>query len=211
MAEEPEPISAHDRDLMRLATRDTPDEFLMALQVMARQRLSEQVGLLVNGMIIVGEISDPEVLAALIQVRRGRQIERAERPEGLSDAEWDEVAQSWIDEPITMLEDQRRREAELDEALEPYLERGTPRSREIPAELERELEAARITSHLTLTNVTITAPGVNATTNVPVLRIAVRQVAGWWLAPLNEDGTTSITLWDGEPHLFDDGDASDDD
>ncbi len=211
MAEEPEPISAPDRDLMRLAARDTPDEFLMALQVMARQRLSEQVGLLVNGMIIVGEISDPEVLAALIQVRRGRQIERAERPEGLSDAEWDEMAQSWIDEPVVMIEDQRRREAELDEALEPYLVRGTPRSREIPADLERELEAARITSHLTLTNVTITAPGVNATTNVPVLRIAVRQIAGWWLAPLNEDGTTSITLWDGEPHLFDDGDASDDD
>ncbi len=125
MAEEPEPLSAPDRDLMRLAARDAPDEFLMTLQVMARQRLSEQVGLLVNGMIIVGEISDPEVLAALMQVRRGRQIERAERPEGLSDAEWDEMAQSWIDEPVAMIEDQRRREAELDEALEPYLERGT--------------------------------------------------------------------------------------
>lgn len=207
MPAEPEPLSAPERDLMRLAARDTPDEFLMALQVMARQRLSEQVGLLVNGMIIVGEISDPEVLAALIQVRRGRQIERAERPDGLSDADWDELAQSWIDEPVAMIEDQRRREAELDEALEPYLEHGTPRSREIPAELERDLEAARIGSHLTLTNVTITAPGVNATTNVPVMRVAVRQVAGWWLAPLNEDGTTSITLWDGEPHLFDDADA----
>ncbi len=42
------------------------------------------------------------------------------------------------------------------------------------------------------------------------MRVSVRQVAGWWLAPLNEDGTTSITLWDGEPHLFDDGEPADD-
>ncbi|MFT4035627.1 MAG: hypothetical protein QM679_08640 [Patulibacter sp.] len=203
-----EPLSGSERDLLRLAVRDAPDEFLMALQAMAKQRLHEQVGLLVNGMIVVGELDDPEVLASLMQVRRGAQIERAERPDGLTDSEWDELAQEWISEPVRMIDELRAREAALDEALEPYLsgegDEGT-RSREIPGELERQLEGFRTSSHITLTNATITAAGVAATTSVPVMRIAIRQVAGWWLAPLNEDGTTSISLWGGEPRIFGDG------
>lgn len=207
MADDDAPLAGSERDLMRLAARDTPDEFLMALQAMAKQRLNEQVGLLVNGMIVIGELSDPEVLAALMQVRRGAQIERAERPDGLSDEEWDELAEDWISEPVRMVEDLQAREAALDEALEPYLSGdGPPRSREIPGELERQLESFRTSSHITLTNATITVAGVNATTSVPVMRIAIRQVAGWWLAPLNEDGTTSISLWGGEPRVFGDGD-----
>jgi hypothetical protein len=208
MADDDAPLAGPERDLMRLAARDTPDEFLMALQAMAKQRLNEQVGLLVNGMIVVGELGDPEVLAALMQVRRGAQIERAERPEGISDEEWDELAQEWISEPVRMVEDLMEREAAVDEALEPYLaaDDGPPRSREIPGELERQLESFRTSSHITLTNATITAAGVQATTSVPVMRIAIRQVAGWWLAPLNEDGTTSISLWGGEPRVFGDAD-----
>jgi len=208
MANDDEPLSGRERDLMRLAARDAPDEFLMALQAMAKQRLHEQVGLLVNGMIVIGELGDADALASLMQVRRGAQIERAERPEGLSDAEWDELAEDWISEPVRMVEDLREREAAVDEAIEPLLEGddGPPRSREIPGELERQLEAFRISSHITLTNATITAAGVNATTSVPVMRIAIRQVAGWWLAPLNEDGTTSISLWGGEPRIFGEGD-----
>ncbi|MBO9534001.1 MAG: hypothetical protein J7513_13605 [Solirubrobacteraceae bacterium] len=208
MADEDAPLHGPERDLMRLAARDAPDEFLMALQAMAKQRLHEQVGLLVNGMIVIGELGDPEVLASLLQVRRGAQIERAERPDGLTDAEWDELAQDWISEPVRMVEDFQAREAALDEALEPYLsgDDSPPRSREIPGEMERQLEGFRTSSHITLTNATITAAGVNATTSVPVMRIAIRQVAGWWLAPLNEDGTTSISLWGGEPRIFGDAD-----
>ncbi|MEH3052466.1 MAG: hypothetical protein PGN13_00465 [Patulibacter minatonensis] len=206
--DEDAPLTGPERDLMRLAARDVPDEFLMALQAMAKQRLHEQVGLLVNGMIVIGELGDPEVLASLMQVRRGAQIDRAERPEGLSDAEWDEIAQGWINEPVQMVEDLRAREAALDEALEPYLSgEGPLRSRDIPAELERQLETFRTSSHITLTNATITAAGVTSTTSVPVIRIAIRQVSGWWLAPLNEDGTTSISLWGGEPRVFGDGDG----
>jgi hypothetical protein len=206
MADDDAPLTGPERDLMRLAARDTPDEFLMALQAMAKQRLNEQVGLLVNGMIVIGELSDPEVLASLMQVRRGAQIERAERPEGLTDEEWDELAEEWISEPVRMIDDLMAREAALDDALEPYLGGdGPPRSREIPGELERQLEGFRTSSHITLTNATITVAGVSATTSVPVMRIAIRQVAGWWLAPLNEDGTTSISLWGGEPRVFGDG------
>ena len=164
-----EPLSGPERDLMRLASRDAPDEFLMALQAMAKQRLHEQVGLLVNGMIVIGELGDPEVLASLLQVRRGAQIERAERPDGLSDEEWDQLAQDWISEPVRMVEDLQAREAAVDEALEPYLEPedGPPRSREIPAELERQLEGFRTSSHITLTNATITVEpgGQKATTD----------------------------------------------
>ncbi len=37
-------LTGPERDLLRLAVRDAPDEFLMALQAMAKQRLHEQVG-----------------------------------------------------------------------------------------------------------------------------------------------------------------------
>lgn len=198
------PLSGSDRDLLRLATRDAPDGFLMSLISMARQRLREHVGLLVNGMIVIGEINEPEALASLLQIRRGTQIDRAERPTGISDAEWEEMVDDWISEPMQLVKDLRRREAELEEELGRLADDGPPRSREIPAELERQLEAMRTYSHITLTDVTITAPGVRATTSVPVMRIAVRQIAGWWLAPLNEDGTSSINLWDGEPRIFED-------
>lgn len=202
MADNDAPLTGSERDLLRQAVRDAPDEFLMSLLGMARQRLREHVGLLVNGMIVIGELNEPEALAALLRVRRGAQIERAERPEGLSDEEWDAMSQDWITEPTRMVEDQRAREESLDEAIEPYTVDGPPRSRDLPGELERQLEALRTYSHITLTDATITAPGVPATTSVPVMRIAVRQVSGWWLAPLNEDGSSSINLWDGEPRIF---------
>lgn len=202
MADDDTPLTGSERDVLRQAARDAPDEFLMSLLGMARQRLREHVGLLVNGMIVIGELNEPEALAALLRVRRGAQIERAERPEGLDDDEWAEMAQDWITEPTRMVEDQRAREESLDEAIEPYAIDGPPRSRDLPGELERQLEAMRTYSHITLTDATITAPGVPATTSVPVMRIAVRQVSGWWLAPLNEDGSSSINLWDGEPRIF---------
>lgn len=198
------PLSAQDRDLLRVAIRDAPDAFLMSLIGMARQRLREHVGILVNGMIVIGEINEPETLASLMQIRRGTQIGRAERPEGVSDAEWEQMVDDWISEPARMVQDLRNREAELEEALAPFTdEDALPRSREIPAAIERQLEAMRTYSHITLTDVTITAPGVRATTSVPVMRIAIRQISGWWLAPLNEDGTSSINLWDGQPRVFD--------
>lgn len=197
------PLSATDRDLLRVAIRDAPDAFLMSLIAMARQRLREHVGLLVNGMIVIGEINEPEALASLLQIRRGTQIARAERPDDATDAEWDEMVADWISEPTRMVQDLREREAALEEALGPYAEGDDlPRSRDLPAALERQLEAMRTYSHITLTDATLTAPGVRATTSVPVMRIAVRQIAGWWLAPLNEDGTSSISLWDGEPRIF---------
>ena len=115
----------------------------MALQAMAKQRLHEQVGLLVNGMIVIGELGDPEALAALLQVRRGAQIERAERPEGLTDAEWEEMAQDWISEPVRMVEDARAREAALDEALEPYL--ASPRGRADLGRIRRRLFTGPLT------------------------------------------------------------------
>lgn len=202
MADNDAPLTGSERDLLRQAVRDAPDEFLMSLLGMARQRLREHVGLLVNGMIVIGELNEPEALAALLRVRRGAQIERAERPEGLTDDEWEAMSQDWITEPTRMVEDQRAREESLDEAIEPYTIDGPPRSRDLPGELERQLEALRTYSHITLTDATITAPGVPATTSVPVMRIAVRQVSGWWLAPLNEDGSSSINLWDGEPRIF---------
>ncbi|MDO9354727.1 MAG: hypothetical protein Q7T55_13600 [Solirubrobacteraceae bacterium] len=202
MADDDTPLTGSERDQLRQAVRDSPDEFLMSLLGMARQRLREHVGLLVNGMIVIGELNEPEALAALLRVRRGAQIERAERPEGLSDDEWEVMAQDWISEPTRMVEDQRVREEALEEAMEPYGSDSLPRSRELPGELERQLESMRTYSHITLTDATITAPGVPATTSVPVMRIAVRQVSGWWLAPLNEDGSSSINLWDGEPRIF---------
>lgn len=202
MGSDDDPLTGSERDQLRQAVRDAPDEFLMSLLAMARQRLREHVGILVNGMIVIGELNEPEALASLLRVRRGAQIERAERPEGLSDDEWEAMALSWINEPTSMVEDHRAREEALEEALEPFAVDGPPRSRELPGELERQLEALRTYSHITLTDATITAPGVTSTTSVPVMRIAVRQVSGWWLAPLNEDGSSSINLWDGEPRIF---------
>src|SRR4051794_32291548 len=120
MADDETPLTGPERDMLRQAVRDAPDAFLMSLLAMARQRLREHVGLLVNGMIIIGELNEAEALASLLRVRRGAQIERAERPDGLTDDEWDAMAEGWITEPTRMVEDQRAREAELEEAIEPY-------------------------------------------------------------------------------------------
>lgn len=196
------PLTGPERDALRVASRDTPDRFLMSLIAMARQGLREQVAFLVNGMIIVGELGEPEALADLMRVRRGSQTDRAQRPDGISDEEWTDMLDAWVDEPSQMVAEQREREAALEEAIAPYAADGPPRSRELPSELERRLESLGTFSHVTLTNATITAPGVPVTTPVSVMRIAVRQIAGWWIAPLNEDGSSSIHLWDGEPRMF---------
>ncbi len=196
------PLTGPERDALRIASRDTPDRFLMSLVAMARQGLREQVALLVNGMIIVGELGEAEMLAELLRVRRGSQVGRAQRPDGVSDEEWESMLDEWVQEPTRMVADRRDQEEALEAAMEPYSEDGPPRSREMPAELERKVESLSTHSHITLANVTITAPGVTVTTSVPVMRVAIRQISGWWIAPLNEDGTTSIRLWSGEPKMF---------
>lgn len=197
-----EPLTAGERDAMRVAVRDRPDQFLMQLLGMARQGLREQIAILTNGMIVVGELSEPETLAEQMRVRRGSQVDRAERPPGVSDEEWEAMLQDWVDEPARMVADRRSQEQELEVALEPHAVDGPPRSRELPGQLERRLEALSTHSHITLANATVTAPGVTVTTSVPVMRIAIRQIAGWWLAPLNEDGSSSVRLWGGEPKMF---------
>lgn len=204
MDNEDEPLTGPERDALRVASRDVPDGFLMSLLAMARQGLKEQVGLLVNGMIVVGDLSSPEALAELLHMRRAAQSSRAERPEGLSDDEWDELLAQWISEPSRAVAQQRVQEELLERDLRPYAIDGPPDRHTLPGELERQLESLRTYSHITLTNATLTAPGLSNTTTVPVMRIAVRQISGWWVAPLNEDGSSSIRLWAGEQRMFGD-------
>ena len=67
-----------------------------------------------------------------------------------------------------------------------------------PAELSRRLILHETRHYLTVVDAQILAPGQPAATRVPVMRVAVAEVSGWWIVPLDKNGNASLQLWTGD-------------
>ncbi len=66
-----------------------------------------------------------------------------------------------------------------------------------PAELARRMIVHDSRHYLTVVGAQILAPGQPAATRVPVMRVAIAEVSGWWIVPVDENGNASVQLWTG--------------
>ncbi len=193
-----EPLGPADRDMAALGSYAVQDGFLLDLIMLADNGISTSVGLLVNGMIVLGAVSSPSLAAGEVDAERERIAGMSERPGSMSDEEWEEARDRFAGANRRALERTARDRARLarDVALfagdEPVDEAAAP------AELTRRLIAHRARPFLTLCDVQIIAPGNPGIARIAVLRVAVGQINAWWVIRHDELGRASFPLFEVE-------------
>jgi hypothetical protein len=193
------PLSTAELDLARVAVRLAPDEFLLDLLELADHReggMGFGVGLLVNGMIVMGQLTSREEIAKHSDDEYRTLIERVPKPENVSTEEWSKIRERFSTMASTAVVQLRDEHSKLDEDLRQQVGEDDWDIRSVPGSLARRLVSASARSHLTLLGARIFAPGQAGVTQVPVMRVQLSQIAGWWLLRTNEAGDSKFALWE---------------
>lgn len=184
-----------ERDTLDLSLRSTPDPFLGDLVELAQHGTELAVGLLVNGMVIIGRLDRSEAIASELATMRQRLIDASPKPEGQSDEQWAAVREGFANAPLNYVGERNQAEAALHEQLSERAVDGVVNMDELPATLARQAREVGTRAHITLTDARIAAPGQDGMTGLTVLRVAVQHVTAWWFAMPDEQGRSNIELW----------------
>ena len=188
-------LSATDRDLFDLALRTQPDPFLSDLVELAQHGTELAVGLLVNGMVIIGRLNRAEAIARALTTMRQRLIDVSPKPEDQTDEQWEGVRESFANAPLQFVADRQNFEAAVMEQVSQHVVDGSVNVSELPEELARQVREVSVQAHITLTDARINAPGQQGMTALDVIRVATQHVTAWWFAMPEADGTSNIELW----------------
>jgi hypothetical protein len=184
-------------DLANLAAHAPhADGFLTDLVELADSGIGTVVGLLVNGMVVVGTITSPEIFAEELDRERRRLAEsmKSSRPEGTSADEWAEGLERFATTNARLLaeiekdRDRVANEVEDDENA-PWDYSSPPRG------LARESLELNVRHFLTLRDPQIVAPGQPGSIKPKALRVALNRVVAWWPIPLDKDGRARFQLF----------------
>ncbi|MEA2302539.1 MAG: hypothetical protein QOE44_3074 [Solirubrobacteraceae bacterium] len=190
-----DPLAPADQDLAALGSYAVQDGFLLDLIMLADSGISTSVGLLVNGMIVLGAVSPPSLAAGEVDAERRRIVGLSERPEEMSDDEWESARERFAEanrRALDRTEDARNR---LERDVELY-GGGEPIDEALaPAMLTRRLIGHRARPFLTLCDVQLVAPGNPGIARIAVLRVAVSQIGAWWVIRHDETGRASFPLF----------------
>jgi hypothetical protein len=190
-----DPLAPADQDLAALGSYAVQDGFLLDLIMLADSGISTSVGLLVNGMIVLGAVSPPSLAAGEVDAERRRIVGLSERPEEMSDDEWESARERFAEanrRALDRTEDARNR---LERDVELY-GGGEPIDEALaPAMLTRRLMGHRARPFLTLCDVQLVAPGNPGIARIAVLRVAVSQIGAWWVIRHDETGRASFPLF----------------
>lgn len=184
-----------ERDTLDLSLRTAPDPFLGDLLELAAHGTELAVGLLVNGMVVIGRLDRDESMAQALATMRRRLIDRSPQPEGQSDEQWAAVREGFSNAPLGYVAERKAIEAQVHQELQSRAVDGVVDTDELPRSLARQFRELTANTHITLTDARVAAPGQEGMTVLPVMRVAARHVTGWWFAMPNEDGTSNIELW----------------
>ena len=173
------------------------DAFLEGLMELADGGLGSVVGVLANGMIVVGAIATGRALAEELDSQLEVMTRSVERPSDMSVEEWDERRELWIRRNTRAYEEAEKERASTEAEVEAE---GDPTfGYDIkPQGLARKALDSHIRTMLTLVDVQIIAPAQHGRVKLPVLRLAVQQIAAWWPISVDEEGKASFQLFDTE-------------
>jgi hypothetical protein len=189
-----EPLLPNDANLAILASRHAADPFLQELAQRADIGAGVGVGLLVNGMVVMGGLAQPEEMAKQIDAEWAAAISRSEMPEDTSEEEWAATRERVATRETRGAEERREQIAQLDADAKELGEGGLDLYTS-PADIARRALIANAYSHLTITKAHIFAPGQVGVTAIDLMRVAVDQISGWWLLRTDEDGGNHTALW----------------
>jgi hypothetical protein len=190
-----DPLGPSDQDIAALGSYAVQDGFLLDLIVLADSGISTSVGLMINGMIVLGAVSPPILAAGEVDAERRRIAGMSEQPEEMSDQEWEAAQARFAGVNRRAIERTERERTRLERDVEIYAS-GEPIDESLaPAELTRRLIAHRARPFLTLCDVQIVAPGNPGVARIAVLRVAVRQISAWWVIRHDESGRASFPLF----------------
>jgi hypothetical protein len=190
-----DPLGPADHDLAALGSYAVQDGFLLDLIMLADSGISTSVGLLTNGMIVLGAVSPPSLAAGEVDAERRRIARMSEQPSAMSPAEWEAAQERFANANRRALERTERERERLEGDVEFY-SAGEPVDESLaPADLTRRLIAHRARPYLTLSDVQVIAPGHPGVARIAVLRVAVAQVNAWWVIRHDESGRASFPLF----------------
>ncbi len=160
-------LSAPDRDLYDLALRSQPDPFLNDLVELAQHGTELAVGLLVNGMVIIGRLNRQEAIARALSTMRQRLIDASPKPDDQSDEQWAAVREQFASAPLQYAAERAGYEAAVLEQINDYVVDGAVDVNTLPEDLARQIREVSAQPHITLTEARINAPGQNGMTACP--------------------------------------------
>jgi hypothetical protein len=170
------------------------DGFLADLIDLAETGIGSLIGVFTNGMIVMGAVATAERIAQELDRQREMGSKTAERPDEVSPEDWDERMKLWATRNQRAYEAAVQEREEVEERLQSADEPRWDYSAQ-PKGLPREVLESQLRTTLTLTNVQIIAPGQPGILRLSALRIALKQIAGWWPLPVDEEGKASFQLF----------------
>jgi hypothetical protein len=202
-----DPLTPGELDLAALGAYAVQDGFLLDLIALADEGISTSVGLLLNGMIVLGAISSPRLAAGEVDAERRRIAGMSRRPDGMSDDDWAATQERFATANTTAFErteaERERLEREVAEAARRA--DGPVNPSGVGGKLARDMIAYGARPFLTLREVQIVAPGNPGIANIAVLRVAVGQIGAWWVIRHDDAGRASFPLFEVEPGRADAG------
>lgn len=198
-----EPLTHAELDLAIIARRGGVDPFLHELAKRAHLGQGAAVGLLVNGMIVVGGLEQPERMAQEVDAEWSTVMARSSKPDEMSDDEWAAIDERVATQATKAVNAERVERDQFAEESE-HREDGLIDPTAVPGHLGRTAVAMETYPHLTLRDANIYAPGQVGVTQVEVLRIPVDRINGWWLLRTDEQGKSAMNLWQTDPNRIDD-------
>ncbi len=190
-----DPLGPADQDLAALGSHAVQDGFLLDLIMLADSSISTSVGLLLNGMIVLGAVSPPSLAAGEVDAERRRIARMSDQPEGMTDEDWATAMEGFATSNRTALERTELERNRLERDAEAYSGGDPIDEAAAPAELTRRLIAHRSRPFLTLCDVQLVAPGNPGVARIAVLRVAVEQISAWWVIRHDETGRASFPLF----------------
>ena len=195
-----DPLSAKERDLAALAAARTGfDGYLAQLVDLADHGGPTYVGMIVNGLIVIGLLSPSEKFAESVDEGRAwlaNVSRRAGPPEGLTEQQFEENLAAFSTLATRSTRARQEEEDKIVEEAEPYVDDdGALDFSTAPADLARRVMRTWYRNSATLTEVQIFAPGQTGLMRLRVMRVALDQIAAWWVLPLDPEGRSSFSLF----------------
>jgi hypothetical protein len=192
------PMTTAEEDVAQIAAQHGTDPLLIDLVALGEAGAGLAVGLLMNGMIVTGALGSAIRTAEELDARRSKLFMMAANTE--TEAEMAEDFEATAEKAKTMsvsrYERRRERRDKASAEIDSYLgEDGVLDPRIAPAELMRTVIDENERRYFDLTQVSIAAPGQVGTIKLPVLRVCVAQIAAWWVADFDDEGRSTIALW----------------